>query len=190
MVPQCSYSAQQSRRSYLCHHPRRRHRRGQDRPSDTHRIDGIFQRASWTRTRPLHHHHPPPRLLLPPVSPYCRNIMCFEPKGLWCVSLLTPSPSPTDRLLFLLATRHRVVELIPADNVKTITLDEDTKITNVCLSHDTSSRSKDFMPSSIKLRSNGHVGTICTLTPTKVCLLVLQSFQRGLTIFRARPNKP
>ena len=70
--------------------------------------------------------------------------------------------------LFLTAMCCRVVELIPKDNVKTIFLDEDTKITNVCLNHNNDFRSKGLTPSSIKLRSNGYVGTICTLTPAKV----------------------
>lgn len=92
--------------------------------------------------------------------------------------------------LFLTAMCCRVVELIPKDNVKTIFLDEDTKITNVCLNHDNDFRSKGLTPSSIKLRSNGYVGTICTLTPAKVRPPVPRLFLWVLTASYFRPNRP
>ena len=113
-------------------------------------------------------HLSPPHLSPPPLSPHYCNIMCYEPRGLWCVASLALNLPQIDRL-FLTAMCCRVVELIPKDNVKTIFLDEDTKITNVCLNHNDAFRSRDLAPSSIKLRSNGYVSTICTLTPTKVC---------------------
>ena len=71
---------------------------------------------------------------------------------------------------FLLLTKdHRVVELTKVDNAKTMTLDADTKITNICLNHE-GGRRDESSRSSIKLTSNGHTGTICTLTPGKVNL--------------------
>jgi hypothetical protein len=50
-----------------------------------------------------------------------------------------------------------------------MTLDADTKITNICLNHELASRVEGSQ-SSLKLMSNGHAGTICTLTPGKVSL--------------------
>ena len=63
------------------------------RLADAHRIDGILQRTLRTRTRPSHRHrHRRRRLLLPPTSS-CRNIMCYEPRGLWYVGLIRTSNS-------------------------------------------------------------------------------------------------
>ena len=83
---------------------------------------------------------------------------------------LTPDPLP------LLITDHRIVELTREDNSKTVTLDADTKITNICLDHEAKRRDESSR-SSIKLTSNGHTGTICTLSPGKVSLWVSLSFR-------------
>ena len=71
-----------------------------------------------------------------------------------------------------------------------IFLDEDTKITNVCLNHNNDFRSKGLTLSSIKLKSNGYVGMICTLTPTKVRPPVPQLFLWVLTTSYFRLNRP
>ena len=70
---------------------------------------------------------------------------------------------------------HRVVELTKQNNVKTMILDADTKITNICLNHELASRVEGSQ-SSLKLMSNGHAGTVCTLTPGKVSLRAPRSF--------------
>jgi len=75
----------------------------------------------------------------------------------------------------LLTVDHRIVELTEKDSTKTMTLDTDTKITNICLNHDLASRVTGSQ-SSIRLMSNGHAGTICTLTPGKVSPRALRSF--------------
>jgi hypothetical protein len=70
---------------------------------------------------------------------------------------------------------HRVVELTKQNNVKTMILDADTKITNICLNHELASR-VEGRQSSLKLMSNGHAGTVCTLTPGKVSPRAPRSF--------------
>ena len=77
-----------------------------------------------------------------------------------------------------------VVELTTRDSVKTTASDGDTNIKNVRLNHDYSPQSKDLVPSSIKPRPNGYVGTICTSIPHKSVfprpVIVSMDFRRVL----------
>ena len=120
---------------------------------------------------------------LDPPSP---KAMCYEPLGLWYVTLAFPLAS--SHISFLTLGR-RVVELTNKAKTKTLMLDADTKITNIALNHEFSSTDGDPR-SSIKLASNGHAGTICTLTPGKVSLSKPHTLSDAYSPHLNRPNRP
>jgi len=142
-------------------------RRGLERKGKTatHRFDSL-QRTSWS----IHLRSPLYFSLRSSLTPLVQSTllgypcnsstMCYEPGGLWYVD-------PFAHVRSVSPFSQSIAGSSKQDNVKTMTLDAHTKITNICLNHDPASRTEGSQ-SSIRLMSGGHVGTIWTLTPKKV----------------------